>query len=76
MELAGIAAQTSRKRWTPCVEWGLEYAHAYPDEPIEDASACWGLPARAGNQPDILLMDEAFSALDPLIRARKCRMSW
>ncbi len=33
------------------------------------SSSAWVLPGRWPWTPDILLMDEAFSALDPLIRS-------
>ena len=70
MELAGVPVEErNAKAMDALRQVGLEnYANSYPDELSGGMRQRVGLARAMANNPDILLMDEAFSALDPLIR--------
>lgn len=70
MELAGVPLQERHDKALEALrQVSLEsYAHSYPDELSGGMRQRVGLARAMANNPDILLMDEAFSALDPLIR--------
>ena len=70
LEVAGIAGQDREKRAMSALEQvGLKaYAHSYPQELSGGMQQRVGLARGLAVDPTIILMDEAFSALDPLIR--------
>ena len=70
LELAGVDVEKRKQYALSALERvGLDvYAESYPDELSGGMKQRVGLARALACDPDILLMDEAFSALDPLIR--------
>jgi glycine betaine/proline transport system ATP-binding protein len=70
LELAGIDLNERNVSARAALERvGLDaYCESYPDELSGGMKQRVGLARALANDPNILLMDEAFSALDPLIR--------
>jgi len=70
LELSGEPARVRRKKAQAALEQvGLgAHRNSYPDELSGGMQQRVGLARALANDPDIMLMDEAFSALDPVIR--------
>ncbi|WP_019628542.1 glycine betaine/L-proline ABC transporter ATP-binding protein ProV [Thioalkalivibrio sp. AKL10] len=70
LEIAGVGRTRRRERAQEALDQvGLKaHARSYPDELSGGMQQRVGLARALATDPSIMLMDEAFSALDPLIR--------
>jgi glycine betaine/proline transport system ATP-binding protein len=71
LELGGVRrAERDQRAFAALDQVGLKaWADSYPDELSGGMQQRVGLARALANDPSVMLMDEAFSALDPLIRS-------
>lgn len=70
LEMSGVPKEVRRQRAMQALDQVnlAEYASNYPDQLSGGMKQRVGLARALANDPAVMLMDEAFSALDPLIR--------
>lgn len=70
LEMSGVTKEVRRQRAMQALDQVnlAEYASSYPDQLSGGMKQRVGLARALANDPAVMLMDEAFSALDPLIR--------
>ncbi|MGX4592641.1 quaternary amine ABC transporter ATP-binding protein [Leuconostoc sp. JNUCC 76] len=70
LEIQGVSKEERRQRAEQALENAqlLSFKDQYPNQLSGGMQQRVGLARALTNDPDILLMDEAFSALDPLVR--------
>ena len=70
LEIKGVTKEEREKRAKKALDNAglLDFADQYPEQLSGGMQQRVGLARALANDPEILLMDEAFSALDPLIR--------